>query len=900
MATSGRIFQQIYTRDREGIFRTNEGLDTVAKSPSLDNSFIKKVLHPFCFYNAPQELRSRGEQDLTQYPESLMMFPVETGELIIGRSIYAGSDFTGQRNTFFTHNFVIPSELKDEFIKNPAMIFGIRNFLDRYDIQDGKELPELAQLDYERHAAGSVSGKFLDQLGITETIFKQLLASIMLSIAGKKKVYIILDVNISDTSIMATKLLEILYQCLPYEMRRNYGFMTYNNEPQGKKYINVMFVEKGSIRAMDRNIDKDYLFDFPNGRIANIDAASVNSEYLDYAWRYKDEPDMLNGFFEFVEQAFNGEDDNDRLALATYYKLFALYQIEQGHEAIYESNKEAILESLNSFLNIQNVSGKTRLNKIMLMLLDKEHRLIRTEYTPTLQSIQSTINYALLADEETGARLLELWVMAIYNGWQKQDTTYTTEIYDSLMKQGNLFNDCLRFIIGQPYLENMLLDYLHTRLVKVKDAERFEQELLFWAEHLPEMLISQPFEEQVLKKIEQLFTKQAASRDSRAMYDAITRTFDAHEKLGIDKLCAELVNKLIVQTLNEIESNPTNEQELKDLKFLFIIPRAELLPNLTSRGRAHWKILHTVIQVVTRTDIQQSELVKEFEDLSSSELHKVQELMQKIYRGNVNESLYSRLIYAFYESNQDKYANDSYDQFQYDMLLEYLYINADEEGVHSFLLWSSHQSGFTIGRQVIAGYDKAIRTYFHNHDPKAFKDKQTTASLMQVRHPGMLNLFKSIKLDQSNPLIRFVARHKKGFRLTVLLTMALVLLAVVVILVWTLISAFTSDDKPEGNVVTPSPNVVTSSPDVSPLPGVSPSPNGSVSPSPPASLVPSATPTEGAGTGTGAGSGAGAGTGAGTGTSTSTGASTSTGTSTGTGAGASTSVKPSATPTPKP
>lgn len=40
------IEQQMYTRERRGVFRTTEGFDTVAASPGLDPSFIKKCFTP--------------------------------------------------------------------------------------------------------------------------------------------------------------------------------------------------------------------------------------------------------------------------------------------------------------------------------------------------------------------------------------------------------------------------------------------------------------------------------------------------------------------------------------------------------------------------------------------------------------------------------------------------------------------------------------------------------------------------------------------------------------------------------------------------------------------------------------------------------------------------------------
>lgn len=60
--SGSRITQQMYTRERRGVYRATEGFDTVAKSESLDNNFVKKIIHPFCLYDAPAELAARGEK----------------------------------------------------------------------------------------------------------------------------------------------------------------------------------------------------------------------------------------------------------------------------------------------------------------------------------------------------------------------------------------------------------------------------------------------------------------------------------------------------------------------------------------------------------------------------------------------------------------------------------------------------------------------------------------------------------------------------------------------------------------------------------------------------------------------------------------------------------------------
>lgn len=94
------ITQQMYTRERRGVYRSTEGFDTVAKSESLDNNFVKKILHPFCLYDAPAELTARGEKDEELYPAALHLFHTESNETVIGESRYLAADFTGQRSAF--------------------------------------------------------------------------------------------------------------------------------------------------------------------------------------------------------------------------------------------------------------------------------------------------------------------------------------------------------------------------------------------------------------------------------------------------------------------------------------------------------------------------------------------------------------------------------------------------------------------------------------------------------------------------------------------------------------------------------------------------------------------------------------------------------------------------------
>lgn len=180
------IAQQMYTRERRGVFRSTEGFDTVAKSDSLDNNFVKKILHPFCLYDAPAELTARGEKDEAAYPGALHLFHAENGDTVIGLSRYQAADFTGQRSAFFAHNYVVPASRSEEIVQSYGDWLHA-DFAERYTGELGGTLPELPSIPVVRtdRSPDPIAG--LRLLGIDEGIFKALLQAVMLSVAGKKK-----------------------------------------------------------------------------------------------------------------------------------------------------------------------------------------------------------------------------------------------------------------------------------------------------------------------------------------------------------------------------------------------------------------------------------------------------------------------------------------------------------------------------------------------------------------------------------------------------------------------------------------------------------------------------------------------------------------------------------------
>lgn len=177
----------MYTRERRGVYRATEGFDTVAKSESLDNNFVKKIIHPFCLYDAPAELAARGEKNEELYPAALHLFHTETNDTVIGQSRYQATDFTGQRSAFFAHNFVVPPTRAEEIIQSYGDWLHA-DFAGSYEGELGGTLPELADIPALQREGQADPLTVVGSLGFSEALFKALLQAVMISVASKKKV----------------------------------------------------------------------------------------------------------------------------------------------------------------------------------------------------------------------------------------------------------------------------------------------------------------------------------------------------------------------------------------------------------------------------------------------------------------------------------------------------------------------------------------------------------------------------------------------------------------------------------------------------------------------------------------------------------------------------------------
>nr|WP_207146045.1 hypothetical protein [Brevibacillus brevis] len=740
--------QQYYTRGRQGVFRSNEGYDTVAKTSGLDNQFIKKTLHPFCVYDAPRQLQERAESNLSLFPEALVSFQAESGEMVLGRSVFVGADFTGQRNTFFSHNYVIPVERRDEFIKNPSKIFGVRTFADRHDDAAGKELPTVDDIPSEKGLSQDRK-QLLGQLGVDERLFKQLLFAVMSSLAAKKKVFISLDVDISVSSKSAAHLLEILYSCLPYEMRRHFGFLTFSNEPQSKKHIHVTFVEKGSIRPGGGHSDKDFLFDFSLGRVQNVDLQDGGHEYLDFAWEYVNEPRVLDAFHDFCEDVLAGADHALALNLRTYYELCALYLIEKGRTSVYESKRAGVWQALNSYLGHSSLTRKKRLIELQEMLMRIEIEALSSKRLPDGETIKQTIeSYRVTKQERLQMDLIRFLMDVLMKAKTARQSSYVAEVYKHLSSNRELFGFMMRTIFGYPQLVKPLFEeYMTERVSAVTSLDQMLKEIRFWSETEPQAIRNAVFIATTTEKVLRLFARE---RQKLAAAITIHQFFENID--GARGYADELLDELDKSLMKLVALDTLSKDDFQVLIALLEEKPQSFFGTLDMESRHKQEMLMNLAKLHEERSTQHP--AEFFRKWDREAISVQQRMIQNMLSKPVHADEFPQVPLVFYR--EDHFGQEG---FQFAELLGYVQQNGGEAVTLSFIQWTMSQRMFFEGKYLLPAYRQALKVFFLEEKGKRLRDKEWRKRWYAIRNADFRKLLDEVRSETANPLVKLF-RHK--------------------------------------------------------------------------------------------------------------------------------------------
>ncbi|OKP92883.1 hypothetical protein A3842_01715 [Paenibacillus sp. P3E] len=756
------ITQQMYTRERRGVYRATEGFDTVAKSESLDHNFVKKILHPFCLYDAPAELTARGEKNEELYPAALHLFHTETNDTVIGQSRYLAADFTGQRSAFFAHNFVVPP------IRSEEILEGYRDFLHAdfagsYAGELGGTLPELRAIPALQQERSTNPLTILSALGITEELFKSLLQAVMVSVAGKKKIYVALDVPIVELSRHALELTEVLFASLPYDFRRRLGVITYASEPKSRKYIHLTFVEKGSLRPGDRSIEKDFVLDLASGRIMNADFGDSRQPYAELAWKTLKQPERgLEDFAHFADSLLPGESVERKLSLALYNELAVFYEIEQGNEELYTENKQAVLGGLLSYLKPEGaLTSRVRLNDMFLERFDREYDLIRQKGIPVPEIMEQFVEYFTLKDHNYRVKIVDYFINGMLNAQSAGREDALAAAYGMIESNDELSASFFKRVLAQPIFRRALLEpYMESRLSAASRSADILRFVVHFGRFLPEAL-QQSFVRDTVK--EYLLEKLQREADPVAAVAAIHDSVDKAEKerrrgSGLYPEALSLLEELMTAAdrflLNRVSLDELTQEQLLEISFLRYREVTDWQPPLDAITRQKANALRAAY----RWFGEEKPTEEIFAGLSPRELDDVQLLGRRWLKESRNIEPFERVPLAFYHSSERQDG-----PLDYETLMELIKRKAgdDKERVYRFLAWSQGNPLFSISNKKLwPGYRRAILKYFLSSDRDAFKSRDFRKSYTAAAGPALQNVYNEARSQLASPLARWVSRSR--------------------------------------------------------------------------------------------------------------------------------------------
>lgn len=755
------ITQQMYTRERRGIFRQTEGFDTVAKSEGLDSGFVKKVLHPFCLYDTPAELVARGEKEEAAYPAALHLFHTESGETVIGNSRYQAADFTGQRSAFFAHNLVVPSSRSGEIVDHYGDWLHA-DFASSYSGELGGTLPELPVIPVTRRSK-LVAATVLQSLKIEEDTFKSLLQAVMISVAGKKKIYVALDVPIEELSLRAAELTEVLFSALPHAFRRRLGVITYANEPKSRKYIHLTFVEKGALRPGDRSVEKDFTFDLVSGRRSGADISDSRQPYADLAWKVISSGGSMEDFLRFADKMLSKESPERKLSIGPYNELAVFYEIEQGAESLYEHNKPAVLSGLLNYLQADGALDESvRLNDIFLERFDREFDLIR-QGGPLIPAVMESFKvYYMLPGHNYKGRIVDYFINGMLNSTNHGRVDDLNAAFSIIESDSDLSASFFKKVLAQPIFRKKLFEpYVETRLAKAATAAEIAGLVLYWGRTLPEVLEQAFIEDKTKDYVLEKLQKEADPATAvAAIHDQVEKAEkDRRRSGGIDPEVLHFLQRLAGAAdrflLNKLSMSAITKEQLLDISFLrYPQGAAKWNPPLDQISKQKENALRAAYRWFGEENPSEAIL----DALTPKELDEVQLLGRRWLKEARSIEPFDRLPLAFYHgSHRDGGPLD------YEALLELVNqkAGADKETVYRFFAWSqSHPLFLASSRKLHSAYRKAILKYFQNSDREAFKNREFRKSYAAAAKPPLQTVYNEARSQLASPLARWLSRSR--------------------------------------------------------------------------------------------------------------------------------------------
>ena len=699
------IKQHYYTWTERGLFRQDAGPDTVAKSKGLQNELIVNVLHENCFYDSPNKLNELVEENKDQYPLIQMGYRCDSGEMVIGRTVFLLTKIQGE-NAFFTHNFIIhPSKLKD-VLRHLCDTLYITDFKNQCDSSRDMNLPELTLFHYEsgRTAHAENPDPVLLGYGINEQIFKLMLSTLIECVEKNRRMYVVLNERTGKLFDSARIVLKHMIAALPYSYRKRLGYITYAGKRTVLKDIHLYFLEKDYAGYLDKDDLKGYLFEFVNNEF-NVASDVTDTLFLNYAWECRAQEN--SAFLEFVSSVSAVETP----PLSFLDEMAVLWQLKGSDSfELYKKNRLFTTQTLNKYAAAKNQLLKPTIREIYLTILEVEQRDRRNvgNYFTEAPVMAEIVKLAeTVIDNEMEEAAIKFCTDTVVEARDAEAIDYINAFLTSIM-------DCRRFfkrlqgVLCEKHwdgLESVMFSFVIQRLDMVDTAQNLIDEIEFWWANNPTVLSDSEVAKSFGERAKKIFSAspdpviEGTNLHTRMEY--MLRNIGQGEKkhtiFDFSKAILEIVDRSV---LDFIKFETVSIEQLQNLK-------------------------------IDTDSLKADEKYKSFMALKGFVCSETKYTMDKAlaYMKNQGQYAYTRFFETIKRLLKAKISAENYDKIivifqdtegvpQFREIFEFISENKNRGETCNFIKWAFRREMFT---EQYTEFNNAVVDFFAKFTPKEFK-----------------------------------------------------------------------------------------------------------------------------------------------------------------------------------
>ena len=762
--------QHYYAKTKGGLTKPGAGMDTVAKSKGISSAFATGVLHKYCEYEPPLRLSHYLDENKDQYPESLTVVRVDSGEMIVGRTVFVPTDVMGE-SSFFTHNFVIPVAYISEYIPEYKNLLYVSNFSGADVDLVQTNLSEVASLQFEpgRAELGDCDQTLL-HYGIDEELYKAMLLAAIEAIERNGRIYIIPNVKTGKLLGAAQDIMKFIIVSLPHDYRKKLGFTTYAKSNLNRENIHIYFLEKDYTGYLISAQLNGRVFDFANSIFTKPDTKTPL--YADYAWNNK--CNDRRAFYDFLNSASpKRQADIDLLN-----EMCVFWQLRDSDDMdIYLKNRVYILSAMIKGHNSGTAELKSTFVGIFEKILEREERDRRNnaDYFPEKDVVALILGYSeIIKNNDIDTKALNLAADCLYDAVSKKNADYINGVLSSISGYKRMFRKLLRLFEENRRAEtdSMVISYISSRVGEISSVQELVDEVeLWWTNSIGvfnDGVIASCFVDKAREIFLALPDKVEAGAQFHTRMEYMLRNSERKEnKKGFYDLCRSMLEAVDGVVIDSISLETVTQDMLKALK----------VDSEALRSGEKYRTFESLKGFVcsdSKFVIEKS--LKDLREKSNASYSKVFMALKRILAPGIREENYDKITMVFDDNERKDLIKDLIKE-----LFEYITENRNRAETCNYIRWAYRNGAFV---ENYTEFNQVVVDFFDKFTPKEFKVVQKNYNYLYSSgnlSEGEKNLKFIIEtITKKNSIIPKAATAHESFRnIAVLLLIGLSIVAAI-------------------------------------------------------------------------------------------------------------------------